>query len=237
MFSKLYAAFALTVTAALVRFHFFSSAWSSLCGRTFWRGRTDRNQIAITFDDGPHPRFTRDILLTLKKEQVPATFFLVGKKVEAFPDVVREIVGAGHEVGLHGYTHRSFGSMTHLTLRDEFERSRDAIKKALSIEPLLIRPPGGSCGRYLLDLARDRACKIVLWNRAGWDWTDIPAEEVARRALEKPKAGNILLLHDGDGESLDGDRHRTVDALGIIIRELKCQGFSFAKVSEILPGG
>ncbi len=85
-----------------------------------------------------------------------------------------------------------------------------------------------------MQLAREQGWRVIYWTRAGWDWTHISAEEVARRALKGVGPGNIILLHDSDGPKLEADRQRTVDALGIIIRELKGRGFSFARVSEIL---
>jgi len=228
-------AVALVVLTLIVCLYASFSIRSSLFGRIVWRGRSDRNQIAITFDDGPHPQFTREILGILKEQDVAATFFLVGKKVEAFPDVAREILQAGHEVGFHGFTHRPLWLRTRHFLREEVERSRLAFKRALSCEPSLFRPPYGIRGLRIMRLAREHAWKTIYWTRAGWDWTRISGEEVARRALKGIEAGNILLLHDGDGPSLDADRKRTVEALRIIIRELKGLGFSFAKVSDILP--
>jgi peptidoglycan-N-acetylglucosamine deacetylase len=226
---------ALVIVAVLVCLYASFSIRASLFGKIYWRGRADRKQVALTFDDGPHPRFTREILKILDDEQVPATFFLVGKKVEAFPDVAREILNADHELGFHGYSHRPLWLKPRRSLLDEIERSQTAFQMALSFEPHIFRPPYGIRGRRILQLARERKWKTVFWTRAGWDWTDIPGEEVARRALKQIKPGSILLLHDSDGPALQADRQRTVDALRIIIRELKDQGFSFAKVSEILP--
>ncbi|MBZ5534332.1 MAG: polysaccharide deacetylase family protein [Acidobacteriia bacterium] len=226
---------ALVVLAVLVCLYASVSIRSSLFGKIYWRGRTDRKQVALTFDDGPHPRFTLEILKILDDERVPATFFLVGKKVEAFPDVARQVLKAGHELGFHGYSHRPLWLKPLRSLLDEIERSRAAFQKVLSMEPHLFRPPYGIRGRKILRLARDREWKTVYWTRAGWDWTNIPAEEVARRVLKKIRPGNILLLHDSDGPSLEADRQRTVDALRIIIRELKARGFFLTKVTDILP--
>lgn len=228
-------AVALVVLALVVCLYASFSIRSSLFGRIIWRGRTDRNQIAITFDDGPHPQFTREILGILKDQHIPATFFLVGKKVEAFPDVAREILQAGHDVGFHGFTHRPLWLRTRHFLREEVEGSRLAFKRVMSCEPSLFRPPYGIRGLRIMQLAQEHGWKTIYWTKAGWDWRSISGEEVARRALKGIEAGSIILLHDGDGPSFDADRKRTVDALRIIIRELKDLGFSFAKVSDILP--
>jgi peptidoglycan/xylan/chitin deacetylase (PgdA/CDA1 family) len=235
MLILLYVVGALLIATVIVCLYGAFSIRSSLFGKIFWRGRSDRHQVALTFDDGPHPRFTRKILKILKDEKVPATFFLVGKKVEAFPEVAREIVQGDHEVGCHGYTHRPLWLKTRRALLDEIERSRAAFETHLSLEPVLFRPPYGIRGPRILQLARARGWKTVFWTRAGWDWTNISGDEVARRVLKELEPGNILLLHDSDGPSLEADRQRTIDALGIIIRELKDRGFSFAKVTEILP--
>ena len=235
MMMVLYFAGALIILAVLICLYGSFSIRSSLFGKIYWRGRTDRKQVALTFDDGPHPRFTREILKILRDEHVPATFFFVGKKLDAFPDVARETLDSGHELGFHGYSHRPLWLKPRRSLLDEIERSQAAFQKALSVEPHLFRPPYGIRGRRILRYAEERGWKTIFWTRAGWDWTDIPGEEVARRALKKTKPGNILLLHDSDGPALEADRRRTVEALRIIIRELKDRGFSFAKVTEILP--
>ncbi|MBZ5554880.1 MAG: polysaccharide deacetylase family protein [Acidobacteriia bacterium] len=235
MLIALYITGALIVGTVLVCLYASFSIRSSLFGKIYWRGRTDRHQVALTFDDGPHPRFTREILKILDDEKVPATFFLVGKKVEAFPDVAREILAADHELAFHGYTHRPLWLKPRRVLLDEIERSQAAFQKVCSMEPHLFRPPYGIRGRRIMKLATKREWKTIFWTRAGWDWTDIPGEEVARRALRRVMPGNILLLHDSDGPALEADRQRTVDALRIIIRELKDRGFSFARVTEILP--
>lgn len=226
---------ALLLLTILVYLYASFSIRSSLFGKIFWRGRPDRNQIAITFDDGPHPKYTREILQILKREKVPATFFLVGKKVEAFPEVAREIVESGHEVGFHGFTHRPLWMKTRRTLHEEISRSRDVFRKVLGFEPHLFRPPYGIRGRQIMQMACAHGWKTVYWTRAGWDWTHITGREVAHRAMKGPMPGSILLLHDSDGPSLDADRQRTVEALEIIIRELRKRGFLFAKVSDILP--
>lgn len=209
---------------------------SSLFGKIYWRGRTDLQQVAITFDDGPHPRFTRQILEILNREKVPATFFLVGKKVEAYPEVVQEIAAQGHEMGFHGFTHRPLWLKTRRALRDELERSRAAFRKVLGDEPKLFRPPYGIRGRRIMQMARQAGWKSIYWTRAGWDWREISGKEVARRALRSPQPGSILLLHDGDGPSFEANRQPTVEALEMIIPQLRKLGFTFVKVSDILPG-
>ncbi|MDD5544420.1 MAG: polysaccharide deacetylase family protein [Acidobacteriia bacterium] len=206
---------------------------SSLYGKIHWRGNSDRKQIALTFDDGPHPKYTREILNILKQENVPATFFLVGKKVEAFPEVAQEIKAAGHELAFHGFTHRPLWMKSRRMLEEEVNKSREVFRRVLGFEPQLFRPPYGVRGRSIMQTAQKLGWKTILWTRAGWDWTEISGAEVARRALRKPRAGGILLLHDSDGPSLEADRSRTVEALKIIIPNLKQQGFSFARVSEI----
>lgn len=233
--------FALSFIAAVIALavaicvHASFSIRSNLFGKMFWRGNSGNREVAITFDDGPHPQYTREMLAILKREHVPATFFLVGKKVKVFPEVAREIVADGHEVGFHGFTHRSLWMKSRRTLLDEVENSRRAFRDVLDFEPKLFRPPYGIRGPSILKMARSLGWKTIFWTRAGWDWTDISGEEVARRALKRPRPGSILLLHDSDGPSLEADRKRTVVALEIIIREFRSQGFSFARVSEILP--
>ncbi len=208
---------------------------SSLFGKIYWHGRRDRNQIAITFDDGPHPQFTPQILDLLRREEVPATFFLVGKKIEAFPEIARAIRDAGHELGFHGFTHCPLWMKSGATLEREIAQSRQAFQKELGFQPTLFRPPYGIRGRRIMRLAASLGWKTIYWTRAGWDWTEISGKEVARRALKKAAAGNILLLHDSDGPHLEADRRRTVEALEIIIRELKRQHFELVKVSQMLP--
>lgn len=222
----------LALLAAVCLYASFSIR-SSIYGKIYWRGRTDRKQIALTFDDGPHPKYTREILNILWHEEVAATFFLVGKKIQAFPEVAQEIKSSGHELAFHGYTHRALWMKSRRTLQDEVDKSREVFRRVLGFEPKLFRPPYGIRGRSIMRMAARNGWKTILWTRAGWDWTEISGAEVARRALRKPQAGSILLLHDSNGPSLEADRSRTVEALQIIIKNLKQQGFTFVRISEI----
>lgn len=155
-------------------------------------------RIALTFDDGPHPETTREILRLLAASRAKATFFVVGRKVEQHPDVVREIVAGGHALGLHGYEHDRLYSLrsTRYVLAD-IARSQAAIEAACGVRPTLFRPPIGFVS-HLTAIAAERA-RVTLagWSVRGLDGVrGADPERVAARVLPRIKSGAIVMLHD-----------------------------------------
>ncbi|MFL5606987.1 MAG: polysaccharide deacetylase family protein [Gemmatimonadaceae bacterium] len=190
-------------------------------------------RVAITFDDGPNPRATPLILDVLRRERVPATFFVLGRHAERWPELVRRMAGEGHQLGNHGYWHRKLHRRSPGYVRDDLTRGTEAICRASGLTALRhFRAPHGFRSPWVTPIARSLGQQTVGWSLGVWDSARPGADEIARRALEGVRAGSILLLHDGDGYDADGDRMQTAEALPMIIRGLRARGFRFATLPD-----
>ena len=188
--------------------------------------------VAITFDDGPHPEGTPAVLEILAEADIKATFFLVGEQVERRPALAAEIAGQGHLIALHGYRHRPQPAMSQKAVQRRRgngarRRSRARRRTALAWH----RPPYGVYSPAGLAAARARGLRPLLWSRWGKDWRRFttPAR-IAARATANVRPGDVILLHDADFYSSKGSHERTVQALELIVRELKRQ-----KIGTVLP--
>ena len=179
--------------------------------------------VALTFDDGPHPQGTPQVLELLREAGAPATFFLAGEQVVRRPALVAEIVAAGHRVELHCYRHRNLLRLSTRQLIEDAERARAAIEEAAQQPISDYRPPYGIFSGAGLRAVRRRGWRAVLWSQWGRDWSGraTPASIASRARAE---AGDIVLLHDADYYSAPGSWLRTVAALPILLEELDSRG-------------
>ena len=185
--------------------------------------------VSITFDDGPNPRATPLILDVLAREQVHATFFVLGRHAERWPELVRRMADEGHQLANHGYWHRKLHRRTPGYVRDDLTRGTEAICRASGLPRLRhFRAPHGFRNPWVTPIARSLGQRTVGWSLGVWDSARPGAGEIARRAIEGLHAGSILLLHDGDGYDAEGDRLQTAEALPMIITGLRARGFRFA---------
>ncbi len=181
--------------------------------------------VVLTFDDGPHPQGTPQVLEILREAGAPATFFLAGEQVVRRPALVAEIVAAGHRVELHCHRHRNLLRLSTRQLLDDADRARAAIEEAGGQAIADYRPPYGIFSGAGLGAVRRRGWRPVLWSQWGRDWARRATEEsIARRSTADARAGDILLLHDADYYSAPGSWARTVAALPIILEELDSRG-------------
>jgi peptidoglycan-N-acetylglucosamine deacetylase len=193
--------------------------------------RTVSGGVAITFDDGPHPEGTPAVLEVLDDAGIKATFFLVGEQVERRPALAAEIAARGHLVALHGYRHRPQPALSGRTVSDDLDRGAAAIADATGAEAVWHRPPYGLYSPAGLAAARQRGLKPLLWSRWGKDWRRLTTpERIAARAAAQLRPCDVILLHDADFYSSTGSHRRTVEALKLIVRELKPQ-----KIGTVLP--
>jgi peptidoglycan-N-acetylglucosamine deacetylase len=157
-----------------------------------------RHEIALTFDDGPSPASTREVLAALSRFDARATFFVLGEKARAAPDVVREIANAGHAIGIHGDTHDRLFSLRHPNrIVADIERARDAVAEIIGRRPSLLRPPLGHVSPRTAVAARRLGMTLVGWRvRARDGLPGTTAEAVRRRVIAGLKPGAIVLLHD-----------------------------------------
>ena len=181
--------------------------------------------VLLTFDDGPHPEGTIAVLETLRGARVPATFFLVGEQVEAFPRLAGEIAAEGHEIALHCHRHRNLLRLTPGQVADDLDRAADAIHDATGHEPALHRPPYGIYSWSAIGIARRRGWRPLLWSRWGRDWSGAATpESVTRLVTRDLGAGDVLLLHDADWYSAPGSWRTTARALPRVLEHLAARG-------------
>lgn len=182
---------ALLLTGALVlRWRVFADA--------IVRGPRGARGVALTFDDGPHPHWTPRVLEVLRHRGARATFFVVGRKAEAHPEVVRSILEQGHEVGLHSYAHdRLFALRSGRSVRADLERGVAVLERVTGHRPSLFRPPIGHTNPIVARAARQLELTVVGWSASGRDGVSFAKpDDVAARVRRNLRDGAIVLLHD-----------------------------------------
>lgn len=182
--------------------------------------------VALTFDDGPWPHTTQQMLTILSQRQAPATFFVVGRQVERYPELVRREVAAGMALGSHSYSHpQPFDRLPVARIRDEITRGRRTLVP-LRIHPVGFRPPGGAASPAVTAAAQEFGDRTVLWSVDPADWQPgVTANQLVQRVLAAARPGAIVLLHDGGG-----NRSATVAALPAIIDGLRRLGLTLTVV-------
>lgn len=163
-----------------------------------WRGPTDARGVALTFDDGPSPEHTPKVLDLLDQAGVKATFFVIGRKAEAHPEIVREIAARGHAIGLHGYAHdRLFALRSASAVEADLRRGADALERVAGARPTLFRPPIGHTNPRIARAALSLDLDVVGWSIRGLDGlARSRADRVAARVIPRLRDGAIVLLHD-----------------------------------------
>ena len=195
-----------------------------------WFGDESRREIAITFDDGPHPKDTPQVLETLAKHDIHATFFLVGRYVEQYPALVKQIYQSGHQLGIHGFRHLPFPLENPAALQTQLDRTRHAIANVcgISLEDIKdLRPPYGAFTQKVLTQLTAWGYRLVLWNNIPPHWMQ-PMSWTIKQVLDQIHLGSILVLHDGHGHG-----RKVTQILDIIIPKLKTQGYGFVTIEEI----
>jgi peptidoglycan/xylan/chitin deacetylase (PgdA/CDA1 family) len=182
-------------------------------------------EVALTFDDGPHPQGTASMLATLDAAGARATFFLVGEQVERRPGLAAEIAAAGHGIGLHGHRHRNQLRLTPAQVAADVERCAVALAEATGRETRLYRPAYGIFSAGGLAALRQRGYEPLLWSRWGRDWSSrATAASITARLTSGLRAGEVLLLHDSDCYSAEGSWRNTAAALPRVLEEVARAG-------------
>ena len=203
------------------------SNFSKNSGITFSRVLVSGNYVAITFDDGPHPQNTPRLLDMLRARNINATFYVIGRSVDLYPQIVRRTVAEGHEVGNHTQTHRLLSKLGDGELRQEMSRCRDAVERAAGVQPRTMRPPyGGLLQRQRELVHAEFGYPTILWSVDPLDWKRPGASVVTSRILAGTSAGGIVLAHDLHSQ--------TVDAMPATLDGLLRRGFKFVTVSQLL---
>ena len=185
----------------------------------------EEKYIALTFDDGPAGKITNRLLDGLEARQVPATFFLCCYRVTQYPELVKRMAAQGHEMGIHGCSHKYFTQMSEKELENELLSTQAAIRDLTGITPILMRPPGGLYNKTVENTAKNQDLSVVLWSIDPEDWDRQKRSSTANHVLSRAKDGDIVLLHDLSREN--------VDAALQIIDGLKAKGFHFCTVSSL----
>jgi peptidoglycan/xylan/chitin deacetylase (PgdA/CDA1 family) len=235
-----------TVAVAVVAFagyKFLESPGNQIFGKTIVSGPANEKIVALTYDDGPNPPYTNAILDVLKREQVHATFFLVGRAVAAYPQTVRDEVSDGNAIGNHTWDHAHLIVLGTGSIRSSLERTDDAIFRATGERPHIMRPPFGARDWLVLDEVRRLGYTPVMWSvPLANDWEDPPSQVIAGRILRYVRDGSIIVLHDGNrGIICSGgvaqrtcDRSSDIEATRIIVESLKKQGFRFVTIPQLI---
>ncbi|OIK08659.1 polysaccharide deacetylase family protein [Bacillus sp. MUM 116] len=191
-------------------------------------------KIAFTFDDGPNPVYTPQLLDLLKINNIKATFFVVGSNSEKYPEMIARIHSEGHLIGMHNYVHKSNWVMAPWTLRRHLRMTASIIEKITGNRPVYYRPPWGLV--TLFDFLLMKQYKIIHWSVMAEDWrSQGGSEKVKSRLLQKIKKGDVILLHDS-GETMGADEDaplNTIHALKEVFKELSRQGMTYARIDEL----
>lgn len=196
------------------------------------RGPATKREIALTFDDAPDDIFTPKILDILKEKEVKATFFLVGYRIEKYPDIARRIVREGHAVGNHSYNHPNFLNMQDADFQKQITRTDELIRSLTGSAPTIVRPPYGNISNRQMEWLAGSKRIVVAWDVDSLDWKGLEAEEVASNILPNVSPGSIVLQHSGTGDG--GDLSGTVHALPTVIDDLRKKGFKLVTVQDML---
>ena len=226
------AAAALAVAAAGALAHGTFHRNSPVFGRALGRlpSASGESVVALTFDDGPNPDATPRVLDALGEAGVTATFFLLGRHVDRWPDIARRVGAEGHVVANHGWHHRKLHRMTPAGVRRDLEMGTASIERATGTRPRLFRAPHGFRAPWVTPIALSLGQRTVGWSLGVWDSDRPGAEAIAARTIDGATPGSILLLHDGDGYDPLGDRTQTAEAIPAIVRGLRARGLAFVTV-------
>ncbi|HEY9228784.1 MAG TPA: polysaccharide deacetylase family protein [Gemmatimonadaceae bacterium] len=200
---------------------------SSLFGRPITRLRAVDRAVALTFDDGPNPEATPPILDALAERGVKATFFILGRHAEQWPEIVRRVAAEGHEIGNHGYYHRKLHLKSPSYVRRDLGLGTEMIERASGVKPRLFRAPHGFRSPWVSVIARSMGQRTVGWSLGVWDSDRPGVDAIVQKTVDGARPGSILLLHDGDGYDPGGDRTQTARAVPIIVDRLRQQGYRF----------
>jgi peptidoglycan-N-acetylglucosamine deacetylase len=196
----------------------------------------NRPCVALTFDDGPSPEFTPKILDILKEQRVSAAFFMVGRHVQKYPEVARRVFREGHDIGNHTFSHRDLVPATRATIIKEITEADKIISEVIGVQTRLFRPPRGIISNGARRILVELGFTTVLWTVSAVDWRGVAPRAMVRRILRHIKPGGIVLFHDSGAllRSEGGSRGNTVEALPLVIEELRKRGYEIIPLSRLL---
>ena len=195
----------------------------------FSHGTREEKRIALSFDDGPHPVFTPKILALLEKYGITATFFMIGRNVEYYPAVARDVYERGHEIGNHTYTHPHMRRIGVDELKREVHMTEEILRKNGIPKPKLFRPPEGFRSGEQVSALETEGYETIIWSLDTHDWQGRAVGEIVSVVLEGVQGGDILLFHDYTSR-----QNTTITALEQLIPALLEDGYEFVTVSDLM---
>lgn len=183
-------------------------------------------RVALTFDDGPHPKVTKQILKILEKYDAKATFFMVGYRAEDYPSLVREVKEQGHEIGNHTWNHPKLTDIISKNVLWQFNATNNAIENAIGEPATVFRPPYGATNKRVNNLLSENT-PIVLWSLDTLDWKHRNSDKLLPVVKKNMHNNAIILMHD--------IHQSTADGLDSVLAYLQEEGYEFVTVSEVLP--
>ncbi|NMG05750.1 polysaccharide deacetylase family protein [Brasilonema sp. UFV-L1] len=183
--------------------------------------------IALTFDDGPWAGSTAEVLDILKKNNIKATFFVVGRMLKTYPELGKRIVAEGHVIGNHTW-HHWYHYFNPQAAAFEIDSTTDLIYELTGAKTTLFRPPGGMMHNGLVSYAKNRSYSVIMWSADSVDYSRPAVPRLIKNVMRDSKPGGIVLMHDGGG-----NRSRTVQALPQIISNFRKQGYRFVTIPEL----
>lgn len=221
--------FSQNALAQLQEIRFRSAIPSQFQGTTISHAKlnSQHKAIALTFDDGPWPKTTKQILDILKENNIKATFFWVGRYLKNSPEIGKQVAAAGHAIGNHTWNHEYLQYNEDGAAR-EIDRTSSLIEDLTGIQTSMFRPPGGILNNGLTAYAQKKNYAVVMWSADSFDWRTL-TESLMDNVMRQANSGGIVLMHDGGG-----NRSRTVKALPEIIARLRKEGYIFVTIPELL---
>jgi len=190
--------------------------------------------VALTFDDGPCPTATPEILDLLRDGAATATFFMIGERVRQWPNLARRVLSEGHQVGNHSDRHASLRAMAPGACLEEAEEAGRTFRSVLGVAPRFYRPPKGLIDRPAARALRRAGYDVVTWSLMPGDYFRWHTEARITRRLMGVRPSDIVVLHDGLGLRREPDRQRTLRALPGFLREVRSRGLRLVPIADLL---
>jgi peptidoglycan/xylan/chitin deacetylase (PgdA/CDA1 family) len=191
---------------------------------------TSQRVVAITFDDGPNPVYTPQVLEIFSEAKGKATFFMIGEQMRNHPEVVKQVADQGHEIGNHTFTHPELSQLSIEDCLGEIEETEKLIEGMTGRKPVVFRPPYLDYNQDTVSLLQKKGYPMIgALNLEAHDWEQPGVEHILGKSREVIKNGSILIFHDGYG-----DRSQTIEAVRMLVSELTSQDYQLVTVSELL---
>ncbi len=203
---------------------------------TIYHVNTDEKLVALTFDDGPSPVWTPQVLDELKRAHIKATFFMIGDHAEKYPEVAKRVAREGHEIGNHSYDHHVLIYYKMDELEKEVKEAEKVIRNVTGQTTKYFRPPKAMLTGREKQKLKEMGYGIILWSLNSKDWVTFDDKYIVRYIVKNIRPGDILLFHDSGGvfTTEGGNRSETVKTIPLLAEKLREKGYRFVTISELL---